>query len=81
MNRKIENRAEVIFKNNINHNIVAEVISHDSRKYDECAKIFEGRLIDIHCNTFIIETNEGYREMFRYEDTINLGVENEIYKL
>lgn len=54
-----ENRAEVLFKDNLNEEILVEVIT---------GLIFKGRLLAISCNTFIIQTKEGLVEMFRYED-------------
>lgn len=54
-----ENRAEVLFKDNLNEEILVEVIT---------GLIFKGKLLAISCNTFIIQTKEGLVEMFRYED-------------
>ena len=54
-----DNKAEVLFKDNINEEILAEVVT---------GLIFKGKLLAISCNTFITETKEGLIEMFRYED-------------
>lgn len=53
------NRAEELFKNNINQEILVELCT---------GLIFKGRLVALHGNTFITETKEGLNEMFRYED-------------
>ena len=66
------NRADEIFKSNIGHYIKAEVLTNE---LGVKMKVFEGKLIQIFCNTFIIikEVNNCI-EMFRYEDLINLQV-------
>ncbi|WP_297419036.1 hypothetical protein [Clostridium sp.] len=60
-----KNRAENLFINNINHKIKAELITDIT---------FEGILKKIFCNTFLIETENGLTEMFRYEDVRSLKV-------
>lgn len=73
-------RAEELFKKNINYYILAEVFSDEESiksKYKHSRvefKIFKGKLLDTSCNTFIIKTDEGFVEMFRYEDTRYLKV-------
>lgn len=54
-----DNRAEVLFKDNINEEILVELI--DGLR-------FKGKLLSISCNTIIIQNEEGLNEMFRYED-------------
>ena len=54
-----DNRAEVLFKDNINEEVLVELCT---------GLIFKGKLLAISCNTFITETKEGLNEMFRYED-------------
>ncbi|MBN3402863.1 hypothetical protein [Clostridium botulinum] len=50
---------ENTFKKDIGHIIKVQICS------EEC---FKGKLIDIQCNTFIIENNMDLIEMFRLED-------------
>lgn len=53
------NNAEELFNINLNKYIKVELID---------TTIFEGELLGINCNTFIIRNKYGFNEMFRYED-------------
>lgn len=55
----VNNRAESLFKNNTNKEVLVEHIN---------GLRFQGILIFISCNTLIIQTKDGSNEMVRYED-------------
>lgn len=70
---KLHNHAEDIFNKDINQTIKAEIVANHGKEENI---IFKGKLVNIQCNQFFIENENGFIEMFRYEDLINLIVIN-----
>ena len=64
--------AEELFGGDIGRNVTVGLMS---RTDDRCQRmLLKGELKKIKCNCFFIENEDGFIEMFRYEDLIYLKV-------